>query len=83
MMEVFFFFFFFFVFFFFVFFHFFFFFFIYFFFFFIFFFFFLFCLFLLEIAFNYSCKVSPYETICMKFQSLFSEKKNIINVSSA
>ena len=42
------------------------------------------CLLLLEIAFNNSCKVSPYETICMKFQSLFSEKKkNIINVSSA
>ena len=36
-------------------------------------------------GFDISCKLSPVETICMKCQSLFSEKdkKNVINLSSA
>ena len=36
-------------------------------------------------GFDISCKLSPMETICMKFQILFSGKKrkNITNVSSA
>ena len=41
-------------------------------------------------GFDIPCKLSPSETICMKFENLFSEikkkkknKKNIINLSSA
>ena len=37
-----------------------------------------------KIGFDISCKLSPQETICMKYQSLFSveNKKNMINLSS-
>ena len=31
-----------------------------------------------SIGFDISCKVSPYETICMQFQSLFSRENNKI-----
>ena len=36
-------------------------------------------------GFDISCKLFPLETICMKYQNLFSGKsmKNLINVSSA
>ena len=38
-----------------------------------------------KIRFGISCKLSPLETVCMKYQSLFSgkNKKNIVNLSSA
>ena len=44
-----------------------------------------FLIFFQKIGFDTSCKLSPYETVCMKCQSLFSgkNKKNIINLSTA
>ena len=38
-----------------------------------------------ETGVDISCKLSPIETVCMKFQILFSgkNKKNIISLSSA
>ena len=48
----------------------------YFFFFFFFFFFFLFSYFSQKTGFDISCKLSPWETICMKYQSMFLDKKN-------
>ena len=35
-----------------------------------------------EISFDISCKLSPWETICMKYQSLLSVK-NIVTLSFA
>ena len=42
-------------------------------------------LFFLRIGFDISCKLSPFETVCMKCQILFcgKNKKNITNLSSA
>ena len=47
--------------------------------------FFLFLFFFQKTGFDISCKLSPLETICMKYQSLFSRKnmKNIFTLSSA
>ena len=42
--------------------------------------------FIQKIGFDISCKLSPLETICVKWQSLFSEKnkeENIVRLSSA
>ena len=38
-----------------------------------------------KIGFDFSCKLSPKETVCMKCQSVFSgkNKKNFITLSSA
>ena len=38
-----------------------------------------------ETGFDISCKLPPLETICMKYQILFSgkDKKNIVSLSSA
>ena len=42
------------------------------------------CLFFPKVGFDILCKLSPYETICMKFQSLLSgkNKNNVTNLSS-